>query len=375
MIILTEQLKDICNKILPAVDSTSLNTVTETLELVTKGKELFLNVTNKEYFVTVKLALEEEEDFRVTVNASLFLRLVSQITTEYIELTSTDTSLLVKGNGKYTLPLIFEEDRLMKLPDIEIPEVTKEFNINTSILKSILNYNSKELSRGVVTQAVQKLYYVDNKGSITFTTGACVNSFTLPEDVKLLFNNRLVKLFKLFTEDTVKFSLGHYTTADGSIQTRVRFVTSNIIISAILANEDSLFNSIPVEGIRARANTNYPYSVSIDRNILAQAINRILLFNNTSDSSAFTYNVFEFNKDGITIMDIDKVNKETITYYTQDTETTNDFNYSAIFDLNDIKAVVDNYSQPFLKIGFGNEQAIVISEGSIKNVIPECSLG
>ena len=106
LIIKTDLFKDVCSKILTAVDSTELSIVTETLELISKGKMLVMGVTNREYFAEVKMEMEEEYDFHATVNASLFLKLVSQITTEEIQLNVVSNTLVVKGNGTYKLPLI-----------------------------------------------------------------------------------------------------------------------------------------------------------------------------------------------------------------------------------------------------------------------------
>ena len=53
------------------------------------------------------------------------------------------------------------------------------------------------------------MYYVDNEGAITFTSGACVTKFDLAGDIKLLFNQRLVKLFKLFKNTKVHFTVGN----------------------------------------------------------------------------------------------------------------------------------------------------------------------
>ena len=85
MILRAEELKDVCSKILPAVDSDG-TLATETLQVQAKDKVFSISVTNKEYFVTVRLEMDEEETFNATVNASLFLKLVSQITTDTITL-------------------------------------------------------------------------------------------------------------------------------------------------------------------------------------------------------------------------------------------------------------------------------------------------
>lgn len=47
------------------------------------------------------------------------------------------------------------------------------------------------------------MYYFDKDGALTFTSGACVNKFTANVQSKLLFNDRLVKLFKLFKDASV----------------------------------------------------------------------------------------------------------------------------------------------------------------------------
>ena len=48
-----------------------------------------------------------------------------------------------------------------KLPKADIENITAEFLISADILNSILQYNSKELTKGTISKPVQKLYYVD----------------------------------------------------------------------------------------------------------------------------------------------------------------------------------------------------------------------
>ena len=55
MIVSTEQFKDAASKVLASVDSNELSAITETLELKTENNNLYMNVTNKEYYVSVKL--------------------------------------------------------------------------------------------------------------------------------------------------------------------------------------------------------------------------------------------------------------------------------------------------------------------------------
>lgn len=375
MILRIERLQEACKDILTAVDSNELSAITETLELVTKDGTLFMNVTNREYFVQVEIPVDDEIDMHATVNANLFLKLMSHITTDTVELNVVDTNLIVKANGTYKIPLIFDGDELLELPYIEINNVTNEFAIDSSILKSILNYNSKELTKGTISKSVQKMYYVDEKGCITFTNGACVNTFTLQQPVKLLFNNRLVKLFKLFDEPTVNFTLGFDAISEDIIQTKVKFKSKNITLTAILSCDDKLLSGVPVSAIRGRASGDYPYSININKEAMLQTISRLLLFNSTLGSASSIikpYSTFEFNKDSVTIYDVHKENKEVIFY--NNSLINCDEPYTAILDLSELKVTLESCNEPYLNISFGDEQALVITRGTISNIIPECHM-
>lgn len=369
MIIKSETLKKYCNIILQAVDSNELSILTETLQLKTENTMLVMSVTNKEYFAKVKLDLTQSEDFHATVNANLFLKLVSQITTSDIELLVDSNSMIVKGNGTYKLPLIFDNDKLLDLPEIKISNPVNELDINSSILNSILQFNSKELLKGTISRPVQKLYYVDEQGAITFTSGACVNSFTLTKPIKLLLNDRLVKLFKLFQDTEVHTTLGYDALSDTIIQTKVQFATRDIELTAILSCDDTLINSVPVTAIRQRANNLYNYSINLDRNCLLQTINRLLLFNSGNGSKEILkpYSCFEFKDGTVTIWDVNKVNSETLNY--NNSSISGD--YTATLNLVELKATLETCNESYLTLSFGDHSAFVLTRGNVKNVIPE----
>lgn len=366
MIIRREDLQQNCSILIQALDANSLSVITETLELKTEGTILNMNVTNREYFAQVRLDLGTVENFHATVNANLFLKLVSQITTDVIELRVNDTNLMLKGNGTYKLPLIYEGDKLLELPEIIINNVTTEFPVDSGVLLSMLQYNSKELLKGTISKPVQKLYYVDEQGCITFTSGACVNSFMLNTPIKILLNDRIVKLFKLFKGEQVKFTLGYDSISEEIVQTKVRFESNDITLTAILSCDDTLLRSVPVTAIRGRANAEYPYSVTLNRDAVLQTINRLLLFTNKEVINL--YGTFEFKKDSVTIYDIAKNNKEDI-YYTNTSNIDND--YTLVVDFNDLKMTLDTCNEQYINIHFGNSTALVISRGNVKNVIPE----
>lgn len=361
MLLKNEELKEVCSKILTAVDPDGNSNVTETLELIVENGTLHLNVTNREYFVEIKIPVDVNENFHATVNATLFLKLISQITTEEVELIIEDKSLVVKANGVYKFPLIYDNAELLKLPEIKIENVTSEFVISSSILHDILNYNSKELSKKVYLKLVQRYYYVDECGCITFTSGACVNNFTLPQPIKMLLNQKTVKLFKLF-DGEVKFTMGHDALTDDITQTKVKFDNGKVTLTAIISCDDSLINSVPVNVIRGMATDEYKYSVVLNKDEMLQAINRLLLF-----SSSRTYSEFTFTPENVTLS-LNNLSKEKINYY-NDTSVSEE--YHTMLDLNDLKLTLENCSESHITMNFGNERSIVIVRNNIYNVIPE----
>lgn len=367
----TEELQKVCSKILSAVDSNGLSEITETVELVLKNKDLFLQVTNREYFIKIKLSTNIEEDFHATVHAELFLKLISKFTTELITLEISDKSLIISGNGKYELPLVYSGNEILKLPEITIKNVTNSFSISGSILNSISIYNSKQLTMGNIVNPIQSLYYIDQEGAITFTTGACVNKFKLDNDVKLLLNSKLVKLFKLFkSTNNVEFTIGQDTVSQDISQTKVKFKTSDIELTAILPMNDNAVSKMPVTAIRERAFKDYDYTVVINRNELLQTINRLFIFSASSSSIDRTFGIFEFNSSSVTIKDINKINTETVKYSNEINITDT---YINVLDFGDIKSILESSSDDYINISFGDNQAIVCSKDNIYNVIPEIS--
>lgn len=366
MILRIEDLRGPCATILSAVDSSELSQITETLELVGEGTTLYMSVTNKEYYVRVAIDVAEELTFRATVNATLFLRLISQITTDTVEFSIVNNALVIVGNGKYKLPLIYEGEELLHLPEIALDNVTAEFDIPYDILSSIMVSNGKQLSLGTITRPVQKFFYVDEKGALTFTSGACVNKFTLAQPVKMLLNQRLVKLFKLFKGANVHFRMSQDKLSEGIEQTRVGFQAGNVLVTAALFCDSSMMDSVPVAAIRSRAENEYEFGVQLNQSDLIETLSRLSLFTG-KDLSAYMY--VDFCGDHVEFADSKRENKECLNYKILAPEL--DAGYSAILDLVEIKAVIEACDTEFVSLKFGDHQAILVCNDNITNVVPE----
>ena len=367
MVLESKSFIDACSDILTAIDNKNASLFTETLELVASGNVLKMNVTNREYYVTVTFDLEEEVTLKAAVNAKLFLSLISKITSETIEITAEDNFIKIKGNGDYKLPMIYNNGELMSLPVIDIQNVTNDMNIDSTVLQSILTYNSKELLRGIAAKPVQKYYYVDEHGAITFTSGACVNNFTLEKPIKMLLSDKVVKLFKLFKDsNSVHFTIGQDAITDDVIQTKVRFSADNIILTAKLS-DSSLVSSVPVDAIRGMATKDYVYSVVLNKAELLQALSRLMLFNEGTKN----YGKFDFTKDSVTISDWSSDNKETVTY---SNEVPTLETYSALLNTDNLSLIISGCDEEYITLCFGDGKAFSCVQPTVTDIIPELKL-
>lgn len=367
MIVKVEQFQEVCKKILEAVDSSGVVSVSDTLELELINKKLYLNVTNNEYYVTVTIDVDDDSEFHAVVNASLFLNLVSKLTTAEMHMNIKDNVLVIKSNGNYKIPLIFENDALVQLPKIKIGEVTSNFKIANETLQSILKFNSKELQKSGIKKIVQKMFYIDDKGCITFTNGACVNSFTLEKPVKILLTEKVVKLFKLFLSDEIEFTLGVDVTSNNMVQTKASFKDKDVQITTILSSDSSLINSVPVEAIRGLASTSFPHSIVLEKRSVLDAINRLSLFDKNNVVTLYTY--LSVSKEGLCIYDTRKNNNEKLPLVNA---FNSDETYDFILDTNDFKITLETNNDQYVTLNFGNKRAVVIDRPNIKNILPEC---
>lgn len=374
MILKTKTFQEAANKILVAVglDRTAAN-----LELATKGNALYLRVTNREYYVAVKFDLQEPTDFRAVVDANLFLNLISGLNTEEFKLEIKDTHVVVKaGKSSYKLAMIYENDQLMKLPIIKLDkdQITVEMGIAQDILMSILNVNGKEIQKAkrLDVNELQRYYYIDETGCFTFTTGACVNSFTLEKAIKLLLTDKVVKLFKLFESD-VWMSYGHQVGTDGSLQPIVVFQTEGVYVASRLLNDETCIQKIkaPCDAMKNLIKEAYDHTLVLSAIDLTAAINRLLMFHKNSSAKAdlsFVPSLVEFTDTELTISDLSGDNKEIITI---ENGSTTPGNYSMGVNLIDLKSVLDSCKNEHITMNCGNRKSIIINRGTISNVIAE----
>ena len=364
-------LKNMCSKLINALDTDASSTISESVELKVEDKVLSISIASDDYTVRTVEKIDNDEQFRAVVEADVFLKLINQITTEQVEFSIDGTTLVVKGNGEYKFAMIYEGDNIIDFPDLSIQNETTSFCIPDSILSSIVTYNSRELSKNTAVSPTQKMYYIDNKGCITFTTGACVNNFTLPEDVSFLLNKKIVKLFKLFgASDNITMSFGTDTISEIDVH-KLALKSDTTEVISIINTDSDMINNVPKDLIRDMSDKDYPYSVNLSKRELLGIINRLGLF---MSNNAYTqhYAYFEFGAKEVTIIDKNRHNTETLKYDGSELSITKP--ETVVLDLYDIKSALDGFKKDIFSISFGDHKAVVFKHSNISNIIPECEV-
>lgn len=373
MILRTKDVQEAASTILLAVDKTAAD-----LEIATHDEALYLSVTNREYYVSVKLPIEAAEQFRAVVDASLFLNLVSEISEETFELNVSGSLVELKsGKSKYKLAMVYENDNLMELPKIEINNVTVSMPISKDILSSILLVNGKEIQKGKSYDKItelQKLYFVDETGCFTFTNSACMNSFTLEKPIKLLLNDRVVKLFKLFKSNAM-LAFGYDQDEHSQVRAKVAIKTDNVYLAAYINCDDILLRKIqgPYDATKRFVTEHLPNSLVVSANDLSSAINRLTLFRKNGISKANMAMIpVTVKATADTLQITDTVgNVESITI---ENESIVDGEYEMGLNLADLKMIVDGYKDEHITLNCGNHRSVVITKENVSHVIPEGSL-
>ena len=378
MVIITKDFQETANKILLAagLDDNAAN-----LELIAKENTLYLNVTNREFYVSCKFAISDSTEFRAVVDASLFLNLISGITTETFSLTDYGNYIKVSaGKSSYKLAQIFENEKLMSLPVISIGNKTVEMPISKDILNSILTVNSKELLKlkgASVVNELQKLYFIDETGCFTFTTGACLNAFTLEKPVKLLLNDRIVRLFKLFKTD-VQFTFGVDPFGASGVQSKIILETADTYLAAIINCDDLLINKIqgPCMATKNFINSSYDYRLVLSANEFYNAISRLQMFTKNNKASAEKATT-SYMPVTITIRDTELIVKDKFDNMESVTIENGSYvsgEYTFGVNLADLKLVFDSCRNEHVTFNCGDHRSIIISRGHISNLIPEVRL-
>lgn len=368
MLVSTKRLKKVVTRLLSSVDLQDLSPTAGLIELEAQGDQLILSMAAPEYQLRVSVEGAAAGPLHAVVRAESFLKLVTKISAPQIELSSTEGFLLMKAGGSYKLPVvdIGEQGTLLTWNP---PANLQTMVLSKDVIHLLLKYNYREMQTDKMVRPVQRLCYLDQQGAVTFNSGACVSTFDLTSPVKTLLTLKAVRLLKIFEEDDfLVFGVYHVDLSDGRMQAKMVAENSQASLQVLLPSDPSFMESFPVEAIRGRAFDSYPGTVNISRKGISECLGRLLLLSNLQgNSSVRELGRITFQAECLVLEDVGKAGRETIPYI----GTPFSEEYQCFINMAALKSLLDSCAEDSISLSFGNKEALVLSRGMVRNVIPE----
>ena len=362
----TSTIKDIVNKISKGVENDRNTRITELLQIETIDNKIRLSVTNTQYYLVIDINSDSGvENFNVTIDASNFIKLVSKTTTENITLYTQDKNLVFGGNGKYIFPLELNETGKQRLlPKIEITP-TNTFKIKGDTLNAIYTFNGVELQKDIPVSSVQKYYYVDNLGAITFSESPYILNFSIDKEFKVLLTDRLAQLLTLFKSQNVEVGLSN-SVSGGVYQNKIVFKSENIELIAYTP-DDTIVAKYPATSCRALQENPYPGLVKINRVELANALDRLNIFNKSENVSFRKAGKLTFTDSGLEITSLLNKNIEVVPYV----EKVDFYSYSCYMNLEQLLRHTKAGNESAINIHYGNELCLMFKKDIYTQIVVE----
>lgn len=349
MQIKTVKLQEMMSKAIRGVGNNKLLPITTLIALEVKDNMLTITSTDATNFLYVRQEVESD-DFYVCVQAEQFSKLVAKMTSENIALDVEDGSLVVKGNGTYTIALPMDEDGTMVKYPNPIATFEKSNSIGTldvATIKTILTTIKPALSPQVDASCYAGYYVSD---VVMATDNYKLNAL----DSSILSEPKLISAEMMNLLDVMSDSVEVYTMQDKLVMTSKD--------CAVYGNVQIGIEDFNVDVLRELVASEYPSMCKIPKANLLQLLDRIALFVGAFDDGAVT---LTFADNGLMVSSKQLSGSETIPYL----ECNNFAPFVGMIDINCLQTQIKAQTCDVIELWFGEATAIKVVDGSITSVV------
>ena len=335
--------------------------ITQLMAIRLQDNALTLITTNGEQYLYISEPKIAGDDFYVVVPADKFSKLISKQTCEDITLEIPSAkkgqldTIVVKGNGKYTIELPYDEDgELIEFPD-PLAEVIdgddsgwSKGEVNLSTIRLLLQTAKAALMLG--TEAPWYTgYYAGERVVTTDTYKICGVDVEIFEDPKLI-PAELVDLLDVMSEEKINI--------DYNDETLIFSTGKETVYGNVLEGIDEW----QVDAINSILDEKYASSCKIEKALLLQMLERIGLFVDVFDKNSV---YLTFTKDGLEVASKKGSGSEVIPY--RESENFKDF--TCCLDIELFKSQVKANQSDVVEILYGKDTNIKIVQGNTKQII------
>ena len=371
LVVETQEFSNAVSKVSKCVSNNTLIALTSLINVVVEDNYLYLTATDGSNFLTVKLVNKLDcEDLEFSVDAELFSKLVSKITSPKIEMSLNDdrSILTVKANGKYTIPMLLDEDgNSVKFPKkIDMSkEHTTVNGLKLTTIKDIITNNKSSLATSIEVPALT-MYYCKDRVVTSDVFRICETDVKLFDEPYLLSANLMNLLYNMSCEDIdIEFYSDSivFRTEKEVLYAPVYALDENnaktFPINTVIKDTVGIF---PINSIDTLLNIDFKSNCSVSKLAFENVLDRISLFVSKYDKKSV---YLTFTQDGLMVTNKASDCAEHLNYSTSE----NFVPYSCGVELMYLKQEVASISGDKINFGYGGDVAIKIEDGNSVKII------
>lgn len=348
----TLKLQEAVSKAIKGASNNKLIPLTGLLSIEVNGGTLTLRTTDASNYLYIIEPDVSGEDFYATVDADMFVKLISKMTCPSLVIELKDNYLEVKGNGIYKIPLPLDENgQLIKFPD-PIKDVNLDGAVSSVISSSVINLilNSIKPSLAVTMEVpCYTGYYMGNKVIATDTYKiAGVNEKLF--DSPVLLGAQTFDLLSVMTAPSVEVKL---------VGNVVLFISNNCKIYGRLMDGLQDYQIDPITDL---LESQYESMCKVAKNDLLQLLDRLSLFVNAYDKNGIN---LRFSKENLTVYSKSDNSVETIPYI----ESKSPVDFLCTIDIEMLSTQIKAYTGDVVELWYGQDNALKFVDGNLTQVV------
>lgn len=348
MTIPTSKFQDMVSRAAKGASENKLIAITSMICIELKSNVLTLTTTDTANYLRVIAEKIEGDDMYAVVNVDLFSKLIAKMTSESITIQMTDSSLEVKGNGTYNIPLETDEDGPVRYPEYKFQKKEEPETIHLSSIKNVLAINKAAVAKSFETPCLCG-YYMGERIITTDGDVICFNDMKLFKSPALI-SPEMMMLLSLNTEEKISC----YRDGDAFL-----FETPNIVIYGV--SHDGI-EQFPVEEIQSYLDQEFPSMCKLPKALMQNVVDRLSLFIDQYDNNGA---YFTFTKEGVKVQSKKSSSVEVIAYQ----ESKNFSPFMCCVDIPLLREQIDANPGEFIELWYGHEAAIKMTSGKVTQVI------
>lgn len=347
----TIKLQNAVAKVIKGAGFNKMLEVSRYIGIKIEGGRLYLTTTDGTNYMYVWVEVDTDEQFNISVDAEVFAKLISKTTTDEITFEATDSALVVKGNGTYTMPLELDDSgNVLVYPDPSASlgsNIGEAVTVSPSVIDAMITSLKPSLSS--VEGSIYENYCVSD--FIASTDRAMVSIFNeqIFKENNFMFSREFVDLLGIATED-IEFQI---------YDDYILALSKDMKICAKKPADTAEFD---VDKMKKLMDISFDSFCRVNKSSLLALLERLALFVGAYDDGAIN---LEFKDDSLEVSSLKSNGIESIEYK----EAKNAVDMKVKINVNRLLTQVKAYSSDTVDIYYGQAKFLKLSDGKLTQII------